>query len=511
MRQTTSSRGLILAVAALALLLLAPASASAGGPVLHVNSSADPGDGVCDPVGMGDGCTLRDAIDDAVDGYSIVIDPGVDPALNALLTVNETLDIRGQGAAATTISKASASQFRAFTIGGVGKTVEIIDLKIDGFHAPDGLTQNPATSGDEGGAIFHNADSLTLDGVRLTNNHAGDGGDDTVDDAGGEGGHGGAIFAGGPLRVENSTIDGNFAGDGGTAVGGSGNAGEGGNGGGVSAISATIINSTISGNQAGDGGATIVPARGGDGGGIITSGPALKMLNSTISGNSAGDGSSLLPAGGGGGVYAETTEATLDFVTIAGNTSGSGTNAGYGGGIINEAVTLTLRNTLLAGNTLGTGAGAVGPNCAGPDPVDGLHNLQFPDDPACPMTFATGNPQLGGLANNGGPTQTRALGPGSAALNQVPTMDCTDLAPVPLPLTTDQRGSGFPRMPTPFGGACDIGAFEVQPPPPPSPPVTTPTLTPTVTPVTAPPATAKKCKKGRKLKKGKCVKKKKKK
>jgi hypothetical protein len=59
-----------------------------------------------------------------------------------------------------------------------------------------------------------------------------------------------------------------------------------------------------------------------------------------------------------------------------------------------------------------------------------------------------------GLADNGGPTQTMALGAGSAALDKTPTGSANCPAS-----GTDQRG--FPR---PSGPACDIGAFEVQVP-----------------------------------------------
>ena len=62
---------------------------------------------------------------------------------------------------------------------------------------------------------------------------------------------------------------------------------------------------------------------------------------------------------------------------------------------------------------------------------------------------------LGPLQNNGGPTETHALLPGSDAIDQIPTFDCVDAKGEPL--TTDQRG--FPRD----DGMCDVGAFEVQP------------------------------------------------
>jgi len=74
--------------------------------------------------------------------------------------------------------------------------------------------------------------------------------------------------------------------------------------------------------------------------------------------------------------------------------------------------------------------------------------------PSCEITVSgSGNliavePMLAPLANNGGPTQTHALLAVSPALNAGSN---------PLNLTTDQRGTGFPRV---VGAAADIGAFE---------------------------------------------------
>jgi Dockerin type I domain len=58
------------------------------------------------------------------------------------------------------------------------------------------------------------------------------------------------------------------------------------------------------------------------------------------------------------------------------------------------------------------------------------------------------DPLFGPLANNGGPTATIALRPGSPAINAGSN---------PAGLTTDQRGLGFTRA---FGASVDIGAFE---------------------------------------------------
>jgi hypothetical protein len=62
---------------------------------------------------------------------------------------------------------------------------------------------------------------------------------------------------------------------------------------------------------------------------------------------------------------------------------------------------------------------------------------------------------LGPLQDNGGPTWTHALLPGSVAIDVIEEADCVD--PDGLPLTTDQRD--FAR---PMGGGCDAGAFELQ-------------------------------------------------
>ena len=61
-----------------------------------------------------------------------------------------------------------------------------------------------------------------------------------------------------------------------------------------------------------------------------------------------------------------------------------------------------------------------------------------------------------GLANNGGPTQTIALLAGSPAIDAGSNALAVDPT-TGSPLTTDQRGAGFPRI---INGTVDIGAFE---------------------------------------------------
>ena len=83
------------------------------------------------------------------------------------------------------------------------------------------------------------------------------------------------------------------------------------------------------------------------------------------------------------------------------------------------------------------------------------------------------NPDLGPLADNGGPTFTHALLAGSPAIDTA-----SDDCPPPI---TDQRGVTRPQ-----GPACDIGAYELAAEGEPKP---TPTPTPTVAAAAQLPAT----------------------
>jgi len=86
------------------------------------------------------------------------------------------------------------------------------------------------------------------------------------------------------------------------------------------------------------------------------------------------------------------------------------------------------------------------------------YNIESPED-TCGFDQLTDQTpaqlNLGPLQDNGGPTQTHALGAGSVAIDQIPLDACLD-ADGEL-LTTDQRGIERPQ-----GDACDVGAVEMQ-------------------------------------------------
>ncbi len=137
------------------------------------------------------------------------------------------------------------------------------------------------------------------------------------------------------------------------------------------------------------------------------------------------------------------------------NSTISGNSAGLGGGVYNYpgGGTATLANTIIAGNTAPTG----------PPDVDGIvtslgYNLIGNTSGSGGWVAAdliNVNPRLGPLQDNGGPTQTMALLPGSPAIDAGNAALAVDADGNPL--TTDQRGA--PR--DVFGGV-NIGAFEVQ-------------------------------------------------
>ena len=104
---------------------------------------------------------------------------------------------------------------------------------------------------------------------------------------------------------------------------------------------------------------------------------------------------------------------------------------------------MTLKNTIVANSPTGG-------NCSGTI-TDGGGNLSYPDT-TCPGINS--DPKLGPLQDNGGPTQTMALLPGSAAIDAANDAICA----APPVNNLDQRGIARPQ-----GPHCDIGAYEATP------------------------------------------------
>jgi FG-GAP-like repeat len=341
-------------------------------------------------------------------------------------TCSGTITLTGAGGGAIALTK-------SLTIDGSGQTVTISgggSVQVFTLSATANVTLNQLTiandsAGNGNGGAIYNRGSLSVTSSTIRNNRAY---------------YGGGIFNdGGTLRVTNSTFSGNIV-------------VEGGEGGGIDNTNGgtlSVSNSTFSGNAA---------TRGG---GIFSAG-ALSVTNSTFSENVA--------FSNGGGIFNDNSTATVNYYgmatvtnsTFRGDTTSARdpSNATYGGGISNAGV-LSVANTILASSQFGGDCSTVGPVTVNGavafnlTPVtDNGGNLA--DDNTCGFTQSSKNNATGlnldpnGLQNNGGPTQTIKLFPGSQAIGAVISSVCNA-----LPINgKDQRG--YPRGST----RCDSGAYD---------------------------------------------------
>jgi hypothetical protein len=190
-----------------------------------------------------------------------------------------------------------------------------------------------------------------------------------------------------------------------------------------------ILNSTITGN--GDGGVYL---------GMYGTGGRVDILNSTISGNRNGVGLDLAQ------IY---SLASIRHSTITDN-AGGGIYHQWGN---DDNGNVKLQDTIVAGNgfdgvsdLLGTAAFNLDYSLIG-DPGDATLIEPNPGSNLFDLDAL-----LGPLQDNGGPTLTHALLPGS------PAIDRGDPA-FAAPPEFDQRGVGFARV---SGGRLDLGAYELQ-------------------------------------------------
>src|SRR5262249_14667549 len=148
-------------------------------------------------------------------------------------------------------------------------------------------------------------------------------------------------------------------------------------------------------------------------------------------------------------------------VTVTGNEANSaGSAGGKGGGVLNDlSATFNFVDSIIAGNTnlvIAGGRHVISPeDCAGTLTSQGYDIVSDTTDCTVGGPYLLADAKLGPLRDNGGPTLTHALLPGSPAIDAGQPGDCTD--GLGAPITTDQRGVGRPQ-----GPRCDIGAFEVQ-------------------------------------------------
>lgn len=226
--------------------------------------------------------------------------------------------------------------------------------------------------------------------------------------------------------VDRSTISGNEAGGfgGGVSAGGVFNSEI------VVAGDTSVVNSTIATNVAGSGGGVRVS---------FPDGSAVTVENSTVVAN-------LATTSGGGFFVGPTELLSLDHVTVTGNRSPGAANIASNGptAIGRSVVALPLE---------GLNCGPVDP----PAPIMPVNlnsdGFNWFDDASCQPVVADVvapgvDPQLGELADNGGPSVTRLPDPTSPVGGIVPAGQCT--------AATDQRGVGRPS-----GLGCEAGSVEI--------------------------------------------------
>jgi hypothetical protein len=196
----------------------------------------------------------------------------------------------------------------------------------------------------------------------------------------------------------------------------------------------TVSDCTFENNQA---------YMGGVAGAIWNHGGSLTITNSTFVGNKSNTNEA-------GAIWnSNAGTASLRQVTLTANQANF-----VGGGIWNQSGSVTLAASIVAGNMAGRG----GPDLAGA--FSGSGNLIGDGTGSSGLTNGMNgnligttaspiNPLLGTLADNGGPTPTIALLPGSPAIGLA--ADCST--------SSDQRGVPRPDVP---GTTCDSGAYEFQ-------------------------------------------------
>jgi hypothetical protein len=404
--------------------LAAPALAAPG----HVSNCGDSAAG-----------SLRAVVGAATSGDTIVFDLACTGAsqitLSSEIPIGTKLTIDGTGHAIT-ISGGDAS--RIFNVGAAG-TLTLKSLTLTHGAAGQGAalyntgtltllnstisastaSASPACPGclPLGGAIANfNGATLTVQGSTFVGNTAAAPVGETF---------GGAIYNDtGTVTIQTSSFTGNHASVGAGVQ--------------ISSGPLTVLRSTFAGNTA-EVGAAIHAGCVLCGG--PEAGPQVTLANSTVTNNTGQIA---------GAFFVQDDAAAFVYNdTFAGNHGGEDA---LGSEISAQGLT-AVANTIVTGNS--------GKNCAGAI-VDYGNNLRFGDggdDTSCPFgnQAVTSDPLLGNLADNGGPTQTMALGPGSPALSAGNPFQC-GVAPIG---NIDQRGQ--PRNAV-DRNTCDIGAYDTGKP-----------------------------------------------
>jgi len=454
----------VLAVIGGTMLGLVPALGLLATPAAALTFTADiltdENDGVCTP---GD-CSLREAMGAASTS------PGADDVV-----------LGATGTYSLTLGALTSASADPITVQGNGNTVNQTVGSAEVFNLPGPITLVSiiTTGGDH--QVF-SAGAVTVTGSSLTS-------------AGGNG-----INAAGVVTVTSSVISGETGINNGNTVSVTGSQITGTIGDGISSSNAvTVTDSTVTGGDDGisNGGNTTVTrstVTGGAGGDGISASGVVTVTDSTITGGDGGISNgddttvtrSLITGGTGAGVsndgdsniiQSTITDSDLGVsasgeVTITNSTiTGNGDSAASAQFVTLIYATITDNGGAESSPQISaqvlTSFGSVVALPAGPANCDISSTItegyNYSDDDTCEFTdTANGDvengadPQLGALADNGGPTPTRLPAATSPLVDAIPAAACQDDGAAGI--TTDQRG-----LPRPGFVNCDIGAVELQP------------------------------------------------
>ncbi|WP_158520907.1 choice-of-anchor Q domain-containing protein [Fuerstiella marisgermanici] len=316
------------------------------------------------------------------------------------LVISSDVTLSGPGADLLTIDAAGASRVLRIAPGNFDVTLDSLSL-ING------------DSIDDGGGILNSSHGVfTLSNSVLASN--------TSARTGG----GLSSFENGTVRILDSTVTGNHA-DSGGGITSLGNVPLIIDGSAITANTATVVGGGVYvGGQLRITNSTIADNVSALGGGILQSAWTAEIVNSTIAGNRATD-----PVVGGGGIFnVNDLDLTISNSLIAGNVAPTGSDFSN---------TYTTGSTTINNSIVGD-ASDIGTTSGSNNQFDIDWKTVLENDGLVPI-----------LADNGGPTQTIALLPGSPAINAGDDAAASGLS-------TDQRGE------TRFVSTVDIGAFEAQ-------------------------------------------------
>jgi len=398
---------------------------------------------------------IRDAIAAGGGPYTFACVGPTTVLTGAEIIINNDVTLDGEG----NLTVDGNDDHRVLSVSA-GITTELVGMTVTRGRLPQ--------TSEQGGGIL-NEGTLTITKSTVASN--GTPGDDS-----GGGAEGGGIYNSGTLTLEDSAVRENGAWEGcgiyntGTATLINSDVSQNGgpypsyvwSGSGIGSIGTlTLIDTVVTLNEDGGGDAAAINSWG-----------TMTLINSAVLDNVSSQSAAVGSSG----------SATLINSTVSGNSGGIASGNEIWGGtltLINSTVVahqwglaIDIYGELIATNSIIVGRLPVPPvdhacGFPGGSSTSGGGNIESPgdscgfDQPTDQVNVSAADLNLSPLADNGGPTMTHALLPGSVAIDWIPEAMCLDAAGDPL--TTDQRGEERPVAIVGTEPKCDVGAFEVQP------------------------------------------------